>query len=140
MAIEPCLGGVIGIEDLVKDPAEEQYAENGAAMRQTDENREDEDMGKSFGKLAVVHRAHSGNKSEQAGQHGIRTGDRDWWRNLAGYGNSHTRCEAWLAVNHAADRAHALAAQRLSALLAIGRSLSRWMVGAGHAKLLAAVA
>jgi hypothetical protein len=72
-AIEPRLSCLVRIEDLVKDPRGDKNAEQRMLIRNSDQYHEDQYMDQRFDELAVVHGAHSGNKSENESQAGIRT-------------------------------------------------------------------
>jgi hypothetical protein len=64
-------GGLIGLEDLVKDPSGDEEAKDAVLIHKTDENREDDQVDDSLGVLPVVHRSHTRDKAKQSRQAGV---------------------------------------------------------------------
>ncbi len=150
-AVATGAGGVVGLDDLVEDPAGDEEAEDAVFVGQRDEDREDDQVNDALGVLAVVHRADAGDEAEQGGEAGVGFAGRRVIayaidirasREAAGIGTGASgRCacsgefggEAGFAEDCSADDAGALLAERLAAVLAEGSTFTIWMVGAVHA-------
>ena len=64
--------GVVGLDDLVDDPAHDEEAEDIAAVvGERGEDGEDDQVDEALGVLAVVHGADAGDEAEQGGQAGV---------------------------------------------------------------------
>ena len=58
---------VVGLDDLVADPAGDEETEEAVLVGEADENREDDQVHDTLGVLAVVHGADAGDEAEQSG-------------------------------------------------------------------------
>ena len=79
-AVAAGLGGVVGLDDLIADPAGDEEAEDAVLVGEGDEDGEDDEMNDSLGVLAVVHGSDAGDEAEQGGETGVGS---PGWRDSA---------------------------------------------------------
>ena len=70
-SIAPRLGRLGGVKDLIEDPRGDQQAEDKALIGKADEHGKNEHVGQRLDELPVVHGAHAGNETQEAGQDGM---------------------------------------------------------------------
>ena len=70
-AVAAGAGGVVGLDDLIADPAGDEEAEDAVLVGEADEDGEDDEVDDAFGVLAVVHGADAGDEAEQGGEAGV---------------------------------------------------------------------
>ena len=150
-AIAAGVGGVVGLDDLIADPAGDEEAEDAVFVGERDEDGEDDEVDDAFGVLAVVHGADAGDEAEQGGEAGVRFSGCRVVANAVDIGAGREaagsrrlapvgRCacsgesggEAGFAEDSSADDAGTLLADWFAAVLAKRSMFTIWMVGAVH--------
>src|SRR5690349_5363238 len=136
------LCGGVGIEDHVEHPRGHEHPEPVSSIGEVTQDGKDEYVDKSFGELPVVKRSHSGNKAKHGGESRTGTARRRIVNRIgcvsrrSGNGAFKARCQAILAVDHAANIALAALAKRLPTSTAVGGCHLVCVHGAGHASTL----
>ena len=129
---------VVGLKRLVKDPRGNEEAEDPVVIGKIHQHREDHYVDQPFEKLAVVHGAHAGYQSQHRGCRGIRPARRRRYERLL----HALPCHRARFAQHLPSRrtADARCAERLAAVLAVGRCIDSTVIYAVHTVLLSRIA